>query len=138
MGNTPANGTTPLAMMAVARKLRLQRFQILTLWASLRAFSDKDGVVNRKDFDKSLTQAKITHPEALHIFDLLFTMWDHHAIGGIPAKKFSVGIAPLACSVDDLPSVLRFAIHVNDDRGEGRVTRKALHDILISRFLCAS
>jgi hypothetical protein len=134
MGNISSNGITPLAMMAVARQLRLQRFQILEMWESLRALSDKDGFVNRESFDLSLTRAKIIQPVALQIFDLLFTMWDHHAIGEIPAKKFAIGIAPLACAVDDIPSVLRFALHVNDETGRGEVSPRALHDVLISTF----
>ena len=134
MGNTAPNGSgTALAMMAVARNLRLQRFQILTMRETLKVLADKDGFVNRESFDLSLTRSKITQPDALQVFDLLFTMWDHHAIGEIPAKKFSVGIAPLACSCDDIASVLRFTLHVNDDACQGKVSPKTLHDTLISK-----
>lgn len=138
MGNITANGgTSPLAMMAVARQLRLQRFQILMMRETLRVLADKDGFVNRESYDLSLVRSKITQPDAVQIFDLLFTMWDHHAIGEIPAKKFSVGIAPLACSSDDIPSVLRFSLHVNDEAGQG-ITRKALHDTLISMYMSSN
>ena len=134
MGNLSSTGATPLAILAVARQLSLRRSQFLTMWENLRAFSDKDGFVSRQFFDLSLSRAKITQPVALQIFDLLFTLWDHHAIGEIPAKKFSVGIAPLACSVADIPSVVRLAFHVYDDRGQEKVSPKALHDVLICTY----
>ena len=137
MGNSSSTGaTTPLAIFAVARQLNLQQSHFLTMWENLRAFSDKDGFVSRQFFDLSLTRAKITQPVALQIFDLLFTLWDHHAIGEIPVQKFSVGIAPLACSSTDIPSVLRLAFHVYDDRCHKKVSPKALHDVLICKFLC--
>jgi len=133
MGNLSSTGATPLAIIAVARQLSLQQSQILTMWANLRAFSDKDGFVSRQFFDLSLTRAKISQPVALQIFDLLFTLWDHHAIGEIPVQKFSVGIAPLTCAVTDISSVLRLAFHVYDDRGLEKVSPKALHDVLICK-----
>ncbi len=133
MGNANSNGTQPLAMMAVARKLRLQRFQIIIMRESLKSFSDSYGFVDRASFDQSLTRAKITQNQALEIFDLLFTMWDHHDVNVVPAKKFAVGIAPLACSCDDLASVLRFSLHINDENNIGKVSPKELHDVLISK-----
>lgn len=135
MGNTNSNVTQPLAMMAVAKQLRLQRFQIIMLRESLKTFSDNYGFVDRASYDESLTRAKITQGEALEIFDLLFTMWDHHDVNVVPAKKFAVGIAPLACSCDDIASVLRFSLHINDESNVGKVTPKDLHDVLISKFI---
>ena len=133
MGNANSNGTTSLAMMAVARKLRLQRFQIIMMRESLKAFSDESGFVTRAHFDRALMHAKITQLEALEIFDLLFTMWDHFDSQRIPAKQFAVGIAPLACSCDDITSVLRFALHINDECNNGRISPRDLHDVLISK-----
>ena len=135
MGNTSSNDVSPLAMMAVARKLRLQRFQIIMMRESLRALADNSGFVPRPSFDSALMKAKITQPEALEIFDLLFTMWDHMSWGRIPAKKFAVGIAPLACSCDDIASVLRFSLHINDESNNGRISPKDLHDVLISKLV---
>jgi hypothetical protein len=133
MGNVNSNGTTPLAMMAVARKLRLQRFQIIMMRENLKAFSDEAGFVSRVHFDMALMCSKVTQPEALEIFDLLFTMWDHFEVQRIPAKKFGVGIAPLACSCDDISSVLRFSLHINDECNSGRISPRDLHDVLISK-----
>jgi len=133
MGNQQSSVMSPLAMMAVACQLGLERHQIIKLSENLRAFSDRKGFVSREFFDLALSRAKITQPTALQIFDLLFTMWDHHDMGEIPARKFSVGITPLACfAEDDVSSTLRFAFHVHDERGEGKLTPKGLHDVLIS------
>lgn len=133
MGNVNSNCTQPLAMMAVARKLRLQRFQIIMMKESLASLSDGSGFVDRSSFDLSLARAKITQHEALEIFELLFTMWDHHGKQIVPAKKFAVGIAPLACSCDDLSSVLRFSLHINDEHKNGHVTPRDLVGMLISK-----
>ena len=135
MGNVNSNGTTPLAMMAVARSLRLQRFQIIMMRESLKACSDESGFVDKASFDLSLSRSKITQPGALEIFELLFTMWDYFQVQRIPAKKFAVGIAPLACSCDDIASVLRFSLHINDDLENGRISPRNLHDVLISTFV---
>ena len=134
MGNTNSTGTQPLAMMAVARKLKLQRFQIIMMRECLKSFSDNYGFVDRASFDESLTRSKIVEEEALEIFDLLFTMWDHHQLNVIPAKKFAIGISPLACSSDDVSSILRFALHMHDENNHGKVSEKDLHDVLISKL----
>lgn len=136
MGNATSNVTAaqPLAMMAVARQLRLQRFQIIMMRESLLSLSDPSGFVNRASFEISLALAKISQREALEVFDLLFTMWDHHGNQRVPAKPFSVGIAPLACSCDDISSVLRFALHINDEHKNCLVSPRDLYNVLISKF----
>ena len=121
-------------MMAVARELRLQRFQIIMMKESLISLSEESGFVKRTAFDLSLVRAKISQREALEIFDLLFTMWDHLGNQRIPAKMFASGIAPLACSADDLSSALRFSLHINDEHNNGHVLPRDLHNVLLSKF----
>lgn len=121
-------------MMALAKQLQLQRFQLVVLRESLLSFADDDGFVHREAFDLALVRAKVHDQVAVEIFDLLFTMWDHFGMLRIPAKAFVTGIAPLACASDDLKSTLRFSLDISDECNNGKVSRAALHDMLISKF----
>eukprot|EP00934_Nitzschia_sp_Nitz4_P005800 Nitzschia sp. Nitz4//scaffold5_size260463//137594//138600//NITZ4_000987-RA/size260463-augustus-gene-0.99-mRNA-1//-1//CDS//3329555355//5790//frame0 len=125
------SSSRPLAMIAVAKQLQLQRFQIVVLKDSLEAFADSSGFVNREAFDIALVRAKITESFAVEIFDLLFTMWDHHATQMIPARPFASGIAPLACFGDDIASVLKFCLMISDSSKSHKIGSKELHDLLI-------
>jgi hypothetical protein len=127
--STENNDESPvnLAMMAVARKIHLERGQILTLRNAMAGYADEDGTVNRQIYNHSLVLSKLVGVE---IFDLLFTMWDYDGKGRIPVKGFCVGISPLACPHADLRNILRFALRVCDDRNLGCVRAYDLQTLL--------
>lgn len=100
----------------------------------MTSFADANGFVNREAFELALIRAKITQNDAIEIFNLLFTMWDHHGQKTVPAKPFAIGIAPLACSCEELRSVLRFSLSICDIYNHGRIDQKGLHDMLISKL----
>jgi Ca2+-binding EF-hand superfamily protein len=134
MGNTKSScKKQPLATIAVAKKLALQRFQIVVLRDALASCADSDGMVDKHFFNQALKRAKMTSTEDKEIFDLLFTMWESEG-EEIPYKPFLVGVSPLACPNDDVVSILRFALHVNDETSSGIITARELHDLLRSKL----
>ena len=133
MGNTKSQVAHPLALVAVARQLSLQRSQIVILRETLHTFTDSYGYVTKKRFLHALKRAKIRDQDDLELFELLFTMWDHSGREMVPAKLFCVGIAPLACPRDDLLSVLRFTLHVCEDESSGTVGSHDVHDMLCGK-----
>jgi Ca2+-binding EF-hand superfamily protein len=135
MGNTKSSTKKQtLATIAVAKKLALQRFQIVVLRDALASCADSNGMVDKHFFDQALKRAKMTSTEDKEIFDLLFTMWDSEGEEEIPYKPFSVGVSPLACPNDNVVSILRFALHVNDETSGGMITAGELHDVLRSKL----
>jgi hypothetical protein len=126
----------PLATIAVAKQLALQRFQIVVLRDTLASYADSNGMVDKHFFDQALKRAKMTSTEDKEIFDLLFTMWDSEGEEEIPHKPFSVlGVSPLACPNDDVVSILRFALYISDENSTGVITAKGLHDLLGSKLV---
>ena len=134
-GYTPGNDINPveisLAMMAVARKVFLQRAHILALRNAMSKFSDVFGMIKREGFDQALALADLSKIE---IFDLLFTMWDNAGDDKVSSKEFCTGISPLACPFDDIPSIIGFALRVGDDLNRGYIERHELHELLIGKF----
>ena len=128
MGNSKSH--PQLAITAVARQLSLQRCQIVVLRDSLKSFADSNGYVEKEFFDEALKRAKITQPSDIEVFDLLFTMWDSKGKDKIHYKCFSIGISPLACPYDDLPSILRFALHIGYQKNNGSITPRQLREFL--------
>jgi hypothetical protein len=120
-------------MVAVARKLGLKRFQVVVLREALATFADYEGYVDKESFNQALERAKITDQDDIQIFDLLFTMWDGEGNEKIPCRPFSVGISPLACSQDEIISVLLFALHISDEKSSGVIDAQELHVLLNSK-----
>jgi len=131
MGNTQS---PVLAMTAIARQLLLQRFQIESLQEALSTHADTFGFCDKARFNTALDAAHITSPADVEIFELLFTMWDQHGVGKIPAKYFVVGISPLACPFDDVLGVLRFALQTSDSYGTGVARPQQLQDTLEGKY----
>ena len=117
-------------MLAVARQLQLEHYQIVIVRETLASFADSEGFVTREAFDLALLRAKITEHRATQIFDLLFTMWDSRGEGMILARPFVIGIAPLACVGDHLGTVLHFSLHIADDCNNGLIGPTGLHNML--------
>lgn len=141
----PQHQQSPLAIIAVAKQLAIEKFQILELRNTLAAFADRNGHVEKLVFREALKRAKITHPQQIEILELLFTMWDQAGEEKIPYKPFSIGISPLACANSDTISTIRFALQMIDDNGNGCIIPEELQDVLrskaktfISIFCCAS
>jgi hypothetical protein len=105
-----------LAMMAVARKTRLGRCQIIELRNAMSRYADEYGNVNREDYNHALV---LTNLSSVEILDLLFTLWDHDGNDKVPYKGFCIGISPLSCPHDGVKNILRFALEVCDDRDLG-------------------
>jgi Ca2+-binding EF-hand superfamily protein len=133
MGNVKSS-LPPLALIAVARKLTLQRCQIVSLRDALASFTDSDGYVDKQCFLSSLAKAHISSPDDVEIFELLFIMWDSKGIEKIPYKAFSVGVAVLACPHDDIVSILRFAMHIQDEGNTGMMCSKSLRRLLHCKY----
>lgn len=135
MGNTKSGAVTkPLAIIAVARRLQVQRYQIIVLRDTLARFADPDGWVSHCDYLQSLEIANLSSPDTLKIFNLLFTMWDSHGNDKIPYRQFTLGLAPLACPNDDTASVARFLLHVYGETSKVVCPHK-LYDLLNSESL---
>jgi hypothetical protein len=130
MGNTKSSCTKPLAIMAVARNLSLQRCHLVVLRDTLETYADSKGMVEKEWFDQALKRAKILDARDIEIFDLLFTMWDCAGDEKIPYKDFAIGISPLACPRDDVGSILLFALHIGYEKNNGTVNAKEVHDLL--------
>ena len=128
----------PLALIAVSRQLRLQRCQMVALRDALKTFQDGEGYVDRECFALSLKRAKIVYPGDVEIFDLLFIMWDGSGNEKIPYKEFAVGVSPLACPNDDVVSIVRFALYIQDEFNTAMITPKALQTLLRSIQITAS
>jgi len=129
--NNPVEEVKRLAMMAVARKIFLQRVHILALRNAMSNFSDDFGMIKREGFDQALNFADLSKFE---ILDLLFTMWDNACDDKVSSKKFCIGISPLACPFDDLPSTIGFALRLSADLNPGHIERQELHELLTGKF----
>mmetsp|Transcript_11041 Transcript_11041/g.26063 ORF Transcript_11041/g.26063 Transcript_11041/m.26063 type:complete len:337 (-) Transcript_11041:91-1101(-) len=117
-----------LAMMAVARKISLQKGHIVRLRNAMSEFSDDVGTIPRKGFDEALELANLPGPE---VFDLLFTMWENADKGKVSSKAFCCGVSPLACPFDDLSSIIQFALSISDDSHRGHTNKKELYELLL-------
>ena len=133
MGNVKSS-MQPLALIAVARQLRLQRIQMVALRDALSTYSDSTGFVDKTSFAASLKQAKIVNPGDVEIFDLLFIMWDGLGTEKIPYKEFSIGVSVLACPHDEVVSILRFALHIQDELNTGMISPKCLRNVLQCKY----
>jgi hypothetical protein len=129
MGNVTSSAQ-PLALIAVARKFKLQRCQIVALRDSLASFADANGYVDGICFFSSLTKANIVGTAYVEMFELLFVMWDSTGIEKIPYIDFSVGVAALACPNDGVASILRFAMNIQDKANSGMVSSRSLLRLL--------
>jgi len=116
-----------LAMMAVARKIFLKKVHVLALRYAMAKLSDDFGMITRRGFEEALARANLSKIE---IFDLLFTMWDINDHGKVSYKEFCMGISPLACPFDDLPTIIGFALRVSDDFNRQYIGRNELHELL--------
>jgi hypothetical protein len=127
MGNIKSSpASKPLAIIAVARQIQVQRYQIIVLRDTLARFADPNGTVNNDDYLQALQIANLSSPDSREIFDLLFTMWDSGGNDKIPYRQFALGIAPLACPNDAVASVIRFLLHVHEEKSKTLCADKLL------------
>ena len=103
---------------------------MVALRDALSSFSDSRGFVDKSCFASSLKRAKIINPADVEIFDLLFIMWDGTGTEMIPYIDFSIGVSILACPNDDVVSILRFALHIQDECNTGMISPQSLHNLL--------
>lgn len=135
MGNAKSSTSCkPLAITAVARQLKVQRYQIIVLRDTLARFANSLGMVNHDDYLQALKLANVSKIECVEIFNLLYTMWETEGEDNIPYKAFCVGIAPLACPDGKTSSIIRFILHVYDQKLEKTIDANDLSDLLKSKY----
>jgi hypothetical protein len=135
MGNTKSSSSSskPLAIAAVAKQLKVQRHQIIALRDALDSFSDSLGMVSHEDYLQALELVDLSGKKQLdEIFKLLYIMWEDDGSHKIPYKKFSLGVAPLACPYDELPSLIRFILYVYGPKDQKIIDASDLSDLLKS------
>ena len=135
MGNAAFldKGSKPLAISAVARKLRLKKSQLLFLRVEMHSLADEEGWIIYEKFREALVKARITKEEEVEVFDLLYTMWDSDGEEKVHYKDFVMGIAPLACPEEAPDSILRFALQLSDERKLDSIDPDELEDLLSSK-----